>query len=180
MIAFYVSFRYAITSRPVATSEAVDELWAADEDGNNMMSSNEYLKYSAEKYLKDVGPDAWHRVHGVYGNIAHRMRRNVGVSLEPYDNLLLARRGREELDNACIQLILKEKQVEVILSKLLDQYDIEECRTRKERKDKKNKLAIVCQKYHLRWGWGDSKDWDYDYGHSLLKALAERIYLENK
>jgi len=152
-------------------------LWAADEDGNNMMSSSEYLIYSCEKYLNEVDPDQWSNVHEMFGNIAHRIRRNAGNCLEPHDNLLLARRDRETLDHDCDLLISKEYTVEKILSDLLRRYDVEGS-TAIEKAKKLDLLAKECAKYSIKWGQGDRVEWDYDYGHVLLRQLATMKWME--
>lgn len=56
---------HALTSRTIATSEAVDELCVADEDGNSMMSSTEFLNYSANQFLSECPAESWHQIHDV-------------------------------------------------------------------------------------------------------------------
>ena len=133
-------------------------------------------------------------LHNRYGGVAQRMRRHVNMSLEPHDNLLLARRDREELDNACANLVRNETLVEKILGELLEKYlpsssEISssssssyggqmESEVKREREQRKKNLAMECQRYQLRWGYGDSKEWDYDYGYVLIQALAKMKCLE--
>ena len=169
---------YALTGRPIHTSDAVDELWAADEDGNNIMSSSEFLNYSADKLMKDVDVGDWNKIHTVYGSLASRLRRDSNIALEPHANLLLARENREQIDDMCSQLILNELEMEKTLTHLEKTYDFSACKNDNEKKTLTNQLAYECSKYQIKWGSGDVKTWDCGFGHRLLRQLAELKVME--
>ena len=169
---------YALTGRPIGSSEAVDELWAADEDGNNIMSSSEFLNYSADKFINDVDPNDWNQVHHVLGTVAQRIRRNTNTCLAPHDNLLLARQNREEIDCMCADLIASETSMEEVLAEVQQTYRLDQCKNEKEKRILKMDLAFECAKYKINWGSGDSKSWDYDYGYQLFNMLATLKVME--
>lgn len=169
---------YALTGRSVKTSDAVDELLAANEDGNNTLNCNEFLNLSCDKYLNKVNIKEWGNVHSIYGELASRLRRKKLTSLEPHSNLLLARETRDGIDQMCSSLIMNDIYETEIMASLKKEYNIDNCANEFERKNLYQKLSYECNKYCINWGTGDSKHWDYTFGNELLHHLAKLKVME--